>query len=187
MYCDGLNLSSCAMELPESRVDVDSLVPAAKKARRESTFQQEWKHYGIVRSTRGPTFARCKSCNTDISIAHGGVNDVKKHLATSKHQEMAKAVSSSESLKAFFRPSPIEEAITQAEVLFANFVAEHNLSFMVADHFTHLTSVMFPDSKIAKAFGSARTKTTCIVKGALHPHYSEPVIKMCSENSILCD
>ena len=100
------------------------------------------------------------------------MNDVKKHLATSKHQEMAKAVSSSESLKAFFRPSPIEEAITRAAVLFANFVAEHNLSFMVADHFTHLTSVMFPDSKIAEAFGSARTKTTCIVKGALHPHYS---------------
>ena len=41
MYCDGLNLSSCAMELPESRVDVDSLVPAARKARRESTFQQD--------------------------------------------------------------------------------------------------------------------------------------------------
>ena len=107
----------------------------------------------------------------------------------SKHQEMSKAVSSIETLKAFFRPSPIEEAITQAEVLFANFVAEHNLSFMVADHFTHLTSVMFPDSKIAEAFGSARTQTTCIIKGALHPHYSEPVIKMCRENpfSILCD
>ena len=105
LYCDCLNLSSCAMELPESRVNVDSLVPTAKKARRESKFQQEWKDYGMVGSTRGPTFARCKLCNTDISVAHGGVNDVKKHLATSKHQEMANSVSSSESLRAYFRPS----------------------------------------------------------------------------------
>ena len=48
---------------------------------------------------------------------------------------------------------------------------------------------MFSDSEIAQAFSSARTKTTCIVKGALHPHFAEPVIAQCKKCpfSILCD
>ena len=94
---------------------------------------------------------------------HGGLNDVRKHIATSKHQEMLKATSSTMNLESFFRPSPVEESITRAEVLFANFIAEHNLAFMLADHFTHLASAMFPDSQVAKAFRCAATKTTCIV------------------------
>ena len=48
---------------------------------------------------------------------------------------------------------------------------------------------MFPDSKIASKFSSAHTKTTCILKGALHPHFTEPVEKMFKYGpfSILCD
>jgi len=63
----------------------------------------------MLPSTRGPTFARCKYCYTDIDVAHGGVNDIKKHLATSKHQ-MAKVVGSSRNVRAFFQQSPIEES-----------------------------------------------------------------------------
>ena len=73
--------------------------------------------------------------------------------------------------------------------MFANFIAEHNLPFLFADHFTHMTRAMFPDSQIAKAFRSAHTKTTCIVTGALNPYFSKPVFTACQENpfSILCD
>lgn len=70
------------------------------------------------------------------------------------------------------------------------FVAEHNLPFLVADHFTRLTSViMFPDSKTAKAFSAAKTKTTCIVKGALFMYFSELIFEMCCRVpfSMLCD
>ena len=102
---------------------------------------------------------------------------------------MAKLSNNNTSLRAYFRQSPLEESVTRAEVLFANFTAEHNLPFLLADHFTRLTSVMFPDSQIAKAFRSAHTKPTCIVTGALHPYFSQPVDKLCQENpfSILCD
>ena len=48
--------------------------------------------------------------------------------------------------------SPVQDAATRAEVLFAYFIAEHNLSFSTANHFSRLTHVMFPDSKIAQAF-----------------------------------
>ena len=152
-------------------------------------YQQEWQSHGILPSRKGPGFGRCKYCSTDINIAHGGVYDVKKHLSSSKHQEMFKAVGSSRNVREFFQQSPIEQGVTRAEVLFFNFVAEHNLPFLTADHFTHLTYSMFPDSKIAQAFSCAQTKTTCIVKGALHPHFAEAVIGLCKESpfSILCD
>ena len=128
-------------------------------------------------------------CNCDFSIAHGGANDVKRHSTTGKHQEMVKLIKSNHSLTALTRQSLIEEAVTKAEVLFAIFFAEHNLPFLIADHFTHLTSAMFPDSKTARAFSAAKTKTTCIVKGALFPHFTDPVVKLCCETtfSILCD
>ena len=38
----------------------------------------------------------------------GEVHDIKKHLATTKHQEMVKITSSNQSLKTLFRQSPIE-------------------------------------------------------------------------------
>ena len=110
---------------------------------------------------------------------------MKKHLATAKDQEMVKHTSGNQSLRTLFAQFPIEESVTRAEVVFANFVAEHNLSFLLADHFTHLTSVMFPDSNIAKPFMSARTKTY----GALYPHFNQPIVALCQNNpfSILCN
>ena len=160
-----------------------------KKPKRDCKYQLDWKLSGVSRSKKRSSFARCDVCNCDFSIAHGGANDVKRHLTTGKHQEMVKLIKSNHSLTALTRQSPIEEAVTKAEVLFAMFVAEHNLPFLIADHFTHLTSAMFPDSKTAKAFSAAKTKTTCIVKGALFPHFTDPVVKLCCETtfSILCD
>ena len=124
-----------------------------------------------------------------INISHGGISDVRKHLATSKHQQLVKAAGSCGDLIRIIPQSPTEDTVTRAEVLFANFIAEHNLPFATANHFTHLTHAMFPDSKIARAFSCARTKTTCIVKGALNPHFTDPVIQLCKNGpfSILCD
>ena len=115
-----------------------------------------------------------------IYIAYGRLSTVKKHIATSKHMEMKKSASSNTNVTAFFKVNnSFEDSVTRAEVLFANFVAEHNLSFSVANHFTHLTSSMFPDGKIATKFSSACTKTTCIAKGALYPHFTTPAWKAC--------
>ena len=38
----------------------------SKKAKRECKYQQlqEWQSHGMLPSARGPTFARCKCCNT---------------------------------------------------------------------------------------------------------------------------
>ena len=162
--------------------------PSTKKPKRECSYRPEWRSNGVSASKKGKNFAHCNTCGSEINISHGGISDIKRHFATAKHLEMAKVSNSNTSLRTFLRQSPIEESVTRTEVLFANFIAEHNLPFLLADHFTHLTSVMFPDSQIAKAFKSAHTKTTCIVNGALQPHFAKPVEKLCQENpfSVLC-
>ena len=79
-------------------------------------------------------------------MAHGGISDVKKHMATSKRREALASCP----LMGYFQPASASDQLTiRAEVLFANFVVAHNLPFMVADHFTHLAPVMFPSSKTA--------------------------------------
>lgn len=90
--------------------------PETKKAKRECSYQSDWHNCGVSASKRGSNFAHCDCCGVDINIGHGGVHDVRKHLATTKHQEMSKASSSSKNLKALFRQSPIEESVTRAEV-----------------------------------------------------------------------
>ena len=68
---------------------------------------------------------------------------MKKHIATSKYMQMKKSASSNTSVTAIFKVNNnFEGSATRAEVLFANVVAEHNLSFSVANHFTHLTSTV---------------------------------------------
>ena len=120
-----------------------------KKARRECKYQHEWQSHGIFPSCKGKNFALCKTCNVHINVSHGGISDVRKHLATIKHQQLVVAVGNSVDLRKFMLQSPIEDAVMRSEVLFANFIAEHNLSFSTANNFSRLTHVVFPDSKIA--------------------------------------
>ena len=127
----------------------DRDLPHAKKQKRECKYQRDWQKHGFSASKRGDSFAHCNFCNCEINIAHGGVSDLKKHEQTMKHQETTKVGQSCKSLVTYMRQSPIKEAVTRAEVLFANFLAEHNLPFSLADHFTRLTPVMFPDSQIS--------------------------------------
>ena len=79
--------------------------------------------------------------------------------------------------------------VSLAEVLWANFTAEHNLAFALSDHATKLLSVMFPDSNIAKKFSSARTKTTAVVTNILAPYVREKLIvaMKCKPFSLLFD
>ena len=51
----------------------------------------------------------------------------------------------------------LEQKVTSAELLFSNFIIEHNLPIAIADHAGDLFRSMFPDSDIAKNYKSART------------------------------
>lgn len=119
----------------------------------------------------GPIFARCSVCNIDISVSHGGRNDITKHIGVKNHRDLASAASSSRSLSAIFeRPTSLR--VIEAETRWALFVAHHNLAFLSSDHATKLFPKMFGDSKLAKNFGCSRTKCTAIIKEALAPYYT---------------
>ena len=59
----------------------------------------------------------------------------------------------------------------------ANFLVEHNIPLSVTDHLSPLFKNIFPDSAIAKGYGSARTKTTCIINGSLSPYFKASLVE----------
>ena len=118
-------------------------------------------------STKGSSYAYCKLCSRNVSVAYGGMKDLRKHEATGVHQSASKNVKGTSSITTYFacKPGPKrEEAVVGAEVKFGYFLGEHHLAVAVADHCFSLFSSLFPDSAIAKAFKCGRTKATAIVK-----------------------
>ena len=169
-----------------------SVEPSAKKPKRASKWQSEWTKYRLSASKKGSSYAYCNVCLVDFSIAGGGVHEVKRHLDSKKHQDNAKLLEHQPAISSALSKTStgsLEEKITTAELYFTTFIAEHNLPFLVGDHFTKLCKVMFPDSKIADGFACGRTKSTAIMKHALSPHFNDEVSQMCQSSpfTILCD
>ena len=69
---------------------IGSHPPAAKKTKRASKWQEDWKKYNMKQSKGGASFVHCNLCGNDFSIASGGVHEVKRHVATKRHTELAK-------------------------------------------------------------------------------------------------
>lgn len=63
--------------------------------------------------------------------------------------------------------SVLKRSVQRAEIKIATFIAEHNISFLAADHLTEMIKECFPDSEIAKNLAMKRTKTTAIVKNVI--------------------
>ena len=99
---------------------------------------------------------------TDISVSHGGRNDIMKHIKGKHHQEMVKSATSTRPLASFYKPE-VSQSLIEAEIRWATFVSKHNIAFLASDHATKLFTKMFPDSEIAKQFACGRTKTTAIL------------------------
>lgn len=70
----------------------------------------------------------------------------------------------------------------RAEVKMAMTLAHHNLPLATMDHLSPLFRDIFPDSKIAKGFSAARTKTTCILNMALRPHFEKLLVSVMKQS-----
>ena len=77
----------------------------SKRPKRKCMYQSEWCSHRVYPRRHGPAFVFCELCGIDINVGHGELivghgelNDVRKHLATSKHQEVHKAMSGTSSL-----------------------------------------------------------------------------------------
>ncbi|XP_071507007.1 uncharacterized protein [Diadema antillarum] len=147
---------------------------AEKKHAKTKKWSQKYKteyslQYPCIRkSERGIHHAYCTVCSVDISVEHGGRDDIRKHVGSKRHTDIAKERSSSTStgtlLNYFTKQGTSEEEdVTRAELLFSGFIVEHNLPISVSDHAGPLFQKMFPDSKVASKYGCARTKTSAII------------------------
>ena len=116
-------------------------------------------------SVNGPTFANCTICKNDLNIAHGGIDDIRKHIATQKHKKNFECVQKCPSVMNFMQKAD-EAALAaiKAEVIHSLWLVENNLPIATADTSSKTLKRMFPDSQLANKFACGRTKTTAIVK-----------------------
>ena len=89
----------------------------------------------LKKSDTGEDMAHCKLCNTNFSVTAGALYDVKRHAKRSIHVTAVEASSQTKSITNFVDDKKSSSVIL-SEILFSNFVAEHNLPFSLADHFT---------------------------------------------------
>ena len=112
----------------------------------------------------GESYARCTVCQSSFSIAHGGANDCATHVNGARHRKYADTMSGQASINTFFVQKRSDEAdkVTRAELLWTEFLTEHNIPVSVSDHFGPLFKQMFPDSQIANKFTCGHTKAASL-------------------------
>ena len=111
----------------------------SKRKKYVCKYQQFWEKEftWLKKSDTGEDMAHCKLCNANFSVAAGALYDVKRHAKRSTHVTAVEASSKTKSITNFVDDKKSSSVIL-SETLFSNFVAEHNLPFSLADHFTKL-------------------------------------------------
>lgn len=71
--------------------------------------------------------------------------------------------------------SLLYDQIERAEVKMSVLLAQHNVPMSLADHLSPLIRDVF-DGEVAKGYACARTKTTCILNGAIAPEFKAELI-----------
>ena len=87
---------------------------------------------------------RCNICMSDLSISHGGLDDIKRHVKAQKHVAKEKAKVGTPGIANFLLKQNEDLEAMRAEVHFTHFLVEHNLPLSAADHAGKLFRKMFP-------------------------------------------
>ena len=130
-----------------------------------------------------PDKAYCKFCKKEMTAV---ITALKKHQATAFHKKQAQLLhgeSSMSRIDSMWREqNDSTNSVKEAEIRLAAFLSEHNISFNVMDHLSDLLPKLFPDSNIANAIKCKRTKTKCIIRNALAPHFHQELVnKLCQK------
>ena len=146
----------------------------------KARFQEAWLSNAdfqpwLDRVDGNPSKAFCKTCKRTIGAE---ITSIKRHKTTKLHtttesEERERVLEDEEEDV----PQSID-GVAQATVLFASFIAEHNLPFSIADHLVELHMKMFPDSVIAQELFLKRTKCTEIVKSLGNSVINDVVCKL---------
>lgn len=158
--------------------------------RRKNQFKDEYvNNTGIKRSKLNDnTRFHCELCNLDLSLANSGKTDVDDHVRSVKHQRNLEATVSSTMITAYMpslnTPTTIDDKAAAAEGTWAYHSAIHARSFLSNDCDSGLFKTLFPDSKIAQKYGSARTKTAAIITGVQNHPFIKLVLFRCSGSDV---
>jgi hypothetical protein len=135
--------------------DDEGLMPKKSCQWFKDSYQDTWNF--ICASKKGETFFHCTVCAIDFACAHGGKSDVRRHVGTKNHIDLAKVKQNCRSMKTFIS-SPnmtnseidLRKAVTKSETIMCLLIVNLNLPLSTADTFTKCFKQMFTDSKIAK-------------------------------------
>lgn len=130
-------------------------------------------------STNTSSDVFCTKCNNTFSIAHGGRNDIQRHLSSEKHKKMLSAACTSSQLTDYFRQEKYgekEEELAKAEGLWAFHTIFHNQSFNSMECTSKLIQKTFD-----KKFSCGKTKCEAIVKNVIAPYSQELIRKELQE------
>ena len=91
------------------------------------------------------TFFHCTVCAIDIACAHGGKSDVRRHVGTKNHIDLAKEKQNCRSMKTFIS-SPnmtnseidLRRAVTKSEMIMCQLIVNLNLPLSTADTFSSI-------------------------------------------------
>lgn len=169
----------------------------SKQVKYKSHFQDLWltdsEFSGWLKKDKSNTNAFCKVCMKSFSVANHGKKSLQLHAAGDKHKsrlpsdsqtklvqlvsnrkenndnekEKDEQVSTTPSVKTFF----INEAVTDAEILWVLDVILSKYSLNSCSNKNELFATMFKDSKIAQSFKCGSTKCSYIINFGLAPYF----------------
>lgn len=164
----------------ESEAGPSHLGTPPKKRKRLVKFNQDWKKtFFWLHEGKNEYYAKCTVCNNFIfSISHGGENDVRRHMNSTKHKLNLSASSQTSKLTNYFaKPNTKEEQVNiAAETTFSYHSCIHSHSYRSAGCASSLFKGMFLDSKIASQYSCGKTKSNAIITKVLGP-FSKTILK----------
>eukprot|EP00057_Strongylocentrotus_purpuratus_P019851 XP_011674325.1 PREDICTED: uncharacterized protein LOC105443158 [Strongylocentrotus purpuratus] len=181
---DGINVQ------PQAVVPVKKAKVTGSKRKGAATYKSSFKREWTIIwpfITMGATAGhfRCNVCNQEGSCRHQGLSDIKRHISSKGHKDRETLQKTTRSIALFTHSikemSSAETKIRRAEIKMAMSLVEHNVPLAFSDHLSPLMKECFPDSPTAAGYRSARTKTTCIVNGALAPYFHQQLVKQLRE------
>jgi hypothetical protein len=148
---------------------------AIYKTKFNAKWQEKWSF--IIPVKNNPHLFHCTACNKDASCGHQGETDVMRHIDSIQHKKNSKTLQNNTRLSFPSTSKSQKDQVIRAELKITNLLIQHNKSLSLSDHLGPMFLDIFPDSDIAKSYSCARTTTTCIVNGAIAPHFKSILVE----------
>ncbi|XP_063053561.1 zinc finger BED domain-containing protein 5-like [Engraulis encrasicolus] len=144
-------------------------------AKYSTKFNAEWSmEWPFIKPGSTQHHFWCDICRRELECSHMGRSDIQRHIRTDGHTKKERSLECSKSIDSFLcrrtEELNLEAQTRRAEIKVAVVMVNHNIPLAFADHLSPLFKECFPDSKIARKYASARTKTAAIINGAVSPY-----------------